>query len=421
VPRPRSIARAISRELEAVVLKCLERNPDKRYQSAQSLGEDLRAAAAGEAVSAHVPGALHSLVRAIRRRPILSVASACVGIGAVIIGVAVAAANLAVWKIAREPYGVRVSSTRDAIEVVARNGRPLRRLMRVRAWSEYMAARVELPGGGWMAVAAPGSNGDPATTGRLLAYRPHDWEHPAWSMGQEPGPVAMPPFPADATHDRREEYDPSMSSLTTGRFIVADVFDDPGDEIVGVFSLGVWGASCLRVIRPVDGVVLYEAWHDGSLWPVVWLSEPRRLIARAMNHRFPSGEIWARDVIFAIEPDRGGIHNDQWICSPEAGDKSGCVWYSLVVPPGMSRDGDDLAVTIAALSDSDDVVRQFAIKVGSDTTGWAEALFDAQGERVMHHGAPRAWTIVAHRRATTPDPDQMGFRLVREANYRPNR
>src|SRR5271155_5446135 len=40
-PRPSAIRVGLDRDLETVVLKCLEKEPDKRYQSAEALAEDL--------------------------------------------------------------------------------------------------------------------------------------------------------------------------------------------------------------------------------------------------------------------------------------------------------------------------------------------------------------------------------------------
>jgi eukaryotic-like serine/threonine-protein kinase len=39
---PRSIDAKIPRDLETICLKCLEKGPDRRYQTAGALAEDLR-------------------------------------------------------------------------------------------------------------------------------------------------------------------------------------------------------------------------------------------------------------------------------------------------------------------------------------------------------------------------------------------
>jgi eukaryotic-like serine/threonine-protein kinase len=58
---PRRLNLAIARDLEAVCLKCLEKEPSKRYASAAELADDLEAFLAGEALSIR-PGELRDLI-----------------------------------------------------------------------------------------------------------------------------------------------------------------------------------------------------------------------------------------------------------------------------------------------------------------------------------------------------------------------
>lgn len=64
---PRACHPEIDRDLEAACLKCLDKDPARRYGSAQALADDLRAWQAGEPVSARPPG-LSRLVRRWLRR-----------------------------------------------------------------------------------------------------------------------------------------------------------------------------------------------------------------------------------------------------------------------------------------------------------------------------------------------------------------
>src|SRR5262249_53780338 len=60
----------LSPELNAIVCKAIEPNPERRYQSAQALAADIRHYLAGEPVDARPPQALTALWRFSNRHPV---------------------------------------------------------------------------------------------------------------------------------------------------------------------------------------------------------------------------------------------------------------------------------------------------------------------------------------------------------------
>ncbi len=87
--RPRRLQPRLPRDLEAVTLHCLEKEPSRRYPSALALAEDLERFREGKHVVARPVGAGARLARACRRRPLVALllvllaASLCGGLGGV--------------------------------------------------------------------------------------------------------------------------------------------------------------------------------------------------------------------------------------------------------------------------------------------------------------------------------------------------
>ena len=70
--RPRRLQPRLPRDLEAITLHCLEKEPHRRYPSALALAEDLERFREGKQVAARPVGAAARLARACRRRPVVA-------------------------------------------------------------------------------------------------------------------------------------------------------------------------------------------------------------------------------------------------------------------------------------------------------------------------------------------------------------
>jgi tetratricopeptide (TPR) repeat protein len=88
---PRQLNKKVPVDLETICLKALEKDPDRRYQTAGQLAEDLRRYVNRFAISARRAGPVWRLVKWARRRPAVAASLGCV---CVAVGVALA---LACW------------------------------------------------------------------------------------------------------------------------------------------------------------------------------------------------------------------------------------------------------------------------------------------------------------------------------------
>jgi serine/threonine protein kinase len=81
---PRRFSRAIPRDLETICLKCLHKEPSRRYSTAEALAEDLSRWLDGRAISARPVSAAEKSWRWCRRRPAIAALSAALVLTSII-------------------------------------------------------------------------------------------------------------------------------------------------------------------------------------------------------------------------------------------------------------------------------------------------------------------------------------------------
>jgi serine/threonine protein kinase/tetratricopeptide (TPR) repeat protein len=80
-PRPRKWQPRLAADLETIILKCLEKDPRRRYSSALEFAEDLRRFLAHEPILARPVGQAERVVRWMKRHPAVSVLAAALVVG----------------------------------------------------------------------------------------------------------------------------------------------------------------------------------------------------------------------------------------------------------------------------------------------------------------------------------------------------
>jgi tetratricopeptide (TPR) repeat protein len=93
----RSIDPKIPRDLETICLKCLQKDPARRYPSARALVDDLRRFMAGDSIAARPAGAVETLTRMARKRPLVTALIAAI----FVISNAAAIVSTALWGLAQ--------------------------------------------------------------------------------------------------------------------------------------------------------------------------------------------------------------------------------------------------------------------------------------------------------------------------------
>jgi len=104
--------RTIDTELETLLLKCLSRDPDRRYDSAGALAQDLRNYLSGEPLMAKRPTATYILRKRLRRHRVP------VGIAAAVVLMLLLAGGAGAWWLYQRPVNLPIDSRPGGANIV---------------------------------------------------------------------------------------------------------------------------------------------------------------------------------------------------------------------------------------------------------------------------------------------------------------
>ena len=128
-PPPRLLNPAVPRDLETLCLKCLEKNPARRYVSAEALRDDLDRFQRDEPLLARAVGRPEKILRWCRRKPALAAVSALAV--ALLLTLAVGG-PLTAWRMARAREAAE-ASRQDALAAAGRTREQLREALLARS------------------------------------------------------------------------------------------------------------------------------------------------------------------------------------------------------------------------------------------------------------------------------------------------
>jgi serine/threonine protein kinase len=387
---PRRIDGEVHRDLEAIVLKALQKSPDRRYQSAGALAEDVRRRLRREPVTARAPSPWLKAASWIGRHPIATTAAACV----VLLATSLMSAQLAVWALHRRPSRLVLSDDKSRATLLSYAGTELESWDSVERGfaGALLVPRADEWGGGRIALLAyTHDSGRPES--RLLAAfdEAGGWRTPAW--------VAGPARDADLSERLGLEASPTTFSANWATFNVkdpalssgllrADVFDDadcPGEEVIVVFT-HAWRSPRAIAIFDVRGRLLYQVWHDGSIGSAHWMPDSGLLVAAGCYSRYWN-ELGVHDVeyeypqvVFALRPQRG--HMGERFIEADDGPETTLAWYRFVLPPAVNS---ELSVVVHAATGEADAGRRVHLSFRDrqpEPSGWFGLVLDERGEIV---------------------------------------
>ena len=354
--QPSRFRRSLKGDVDAIVLKAIQKDPGHRYGSAADLAQDIRRHLTGEPIEARGPTVWSTAIRWIGRHPVITTTTACLAI----VATTVVSSLVTAWLFNQRPDDVRLSPDGALGQLVSVNGTTLH------SWHAdpggikilEMLDRPDVHGGGRLILVGCDQTGPSDLRRKLWALDVDgNLDDPLWQ-----GVLEDSDLPAEL---RSKGYKASEFILYQATLI--DIFPDiEGMEIVTAY-LHARSVCALR-IYDLAGNVQFQVWHDGHLQRFLWLPRSQKLIIAALNAEalwhergVPSaGTERHPQVLFAMQVRRGQ-RLTEWIKTGNALGTYPVEWYKALIP-GEWGDKAHIA-ELRAASPSDGAQVDFVVQV----------------------------------------------------------
>ncbi len=109
-PAPSSVCRELDRDLDTICLKCLEKEPEKRFQSAQNLAWEIRRYLNGEPIRSRPISSMEKIARWRRQKPVEATLSLMLLISVVVLAIGATTYAVAMQEMRDVERGLRVNA-----------------------------------------------------------------------------------------------------------------------------------------------------------------------------------------------------------------------------------------------------------------------------------------------------------------------
>jgi len=402
----RRLARELRGDLDAILLKALEKDPARRYGSAADLARDIRRHLAGDPVEARRAGLWTRVLRWAGRRPRLAATVAAAAFLGLVATATIAGLWVYVWYYFREPDRIEYGPENRSARLLNRRGTP------IGTWSagptgslvaEFVRLYPDEDDLRHVAVLYRASCASEHRRQVQLFDLNRTLREPLWRW------------------QLRDEDVPSIivnSGFCASDFSPVHVWSQnifPEESGTPVSELLVWWSHHLswRALCIVDraGQPLYAIWHDGGQHDWHWLPELRLLLVAGENQELaphmrgcpsanPGNEML---VVFALRP-RAGMVTPRTVHELKPSDDGELAWYKWLSVCPLPKTSRGILVTGPEISVADPTaVAQVSVQVQTDPPCSVSWLINSRGERVGQHIAPHYRTMRANPRNAALD------------------